>query len=595
MFGVLPVWVVLTGLATALSQNKTNGQSKWGTLSSPILPKFLGHDQNDDTPPWGNTWPGGDPPNTGVTRHYNFSVTRAYKAPDGYNKSVILINDQFPGPLIEANWGDMVEVTVTNNIDTLDEGVTLHWHGLTMKKSPWYDGVPGLSQCPIAPGTSFTYKFQADQFGSSWYHSHYSAQYNDGLYGPMVIYGPVQSDIGDYDYDLGPVLLSDYLHDNYYDVLVQGFKQPPVIVGFDNNLINGKGQYDCNATASGSAGCLPGAGLSQFRFHSGKSHRLRLVNAGSLANQKFSIDNHEMTVFANDFVPVEPYTTDVITLGPGQRTDVIVHANGSAHDLVWMRSEIDTACLFDTITYDTALAAVYYEAASTSETPNTTSRATWESNNCRNDPLHQTIPYYSMTPPATPATVETVTITLGYNETGYVVFFVDGSSFRSDYNDPILLGTHANVSQVYPAERNIYNFGSHNSSVRMVLVNTYIMQHPIHLHGHNFWVLAEGTGTWDGTTIVNPSNPQRRDTHILQPGTVDEPSYIVLEWMQNNPGVWPMHCHMSNHASAGLVISIMEHPEQFANMSIPNTLSQTCRSWDDFSNTNFVNEIDSGV
>lgn len=56
-------------------------------------------------------------------------------------------------------------------------------------KTPWYDGVPGVSQCPIAPGKTFTYTFQADQFGTSWYHLHYSAQYTDGLYGPVVIYG----------------------------------------------------------------------------------------------------------------------------------------------------------------------------------------------------------------------------------------------------------------------------------------------------------------------------------------------------------------------------------------------------------------------
>src|SRR4051812_2290175 len=60
------------------------------------------------------------------------------------------------------------------------------------------DGVPGVSQCPIPPGGSFTYTFQADLYGSSWYHSHYSAQYAGGLIGPMVIHGPetVKYDIG---------------------------------------------------------------------------------------------------------------------------------------------------------------------------------------------------------------------------------------------------------------------------------------------------------------------------------------------------------------------------------------------------------------
>ena len=48
------------------------------------------------------------------------------------------------------------------------------------------DGVNGITQCPIAPGDSFKYTWRAMQYGSSWYHSHYSVQYADGALGPMV-------------------------------------------------------------------------------------------------------------------------------------------------------------------------------------------------------------------------------------------------------------------------------------------------------------------------------------------------------------------------------------------------------------------------
>lgn len=48
------------------------------------------------------------------------------------------------------------------------------------------DGVNGVTECPIAPGDNFTYTFRAMQYGSSWYHSHYSVQYADGLHGPLV-------------------------------------------------------------------------------------------------------------------------------------------------------------------------------------------------------------------------------------------------------------------------------------------------------------------------------------------------------------------------------------------------------------------------
>lgn len=52
----------------------------------------------------------------------------------------------------------------------------MHWHGLLQTASPYMDGVPAVDQCPIAPGTSFTYMFRADLYGTSWWHSHYSKQ-----------------------------------------------------------------------------------------------------------------------------------------------------------------------------------------------------------------------------------------------------------------------------------------------------------------------------------------------------------------------------------------------------------------------------------
>ena len=81
---------------------------------------------------------------------------------------MLVANGQFPGPLIEANWGDEISVTVTNGLEV--EGTALHWHGFLQTGNPWYDGVPGVSQCPIAPGKSFTYTFRAELYGTSWWH-----------------------------------------------------------------------------------------------------------------------------------------------------------------------------------------------------------------------------------------------------------------------------------------------------------------------------------------------------------------------------------------------------------------------------------------
>ena len=124
-----------------------------------------------------------------MTRYYDLTITRGTIAPDGFNKSCFLVNGAFPGPTLEANWGDFFSVTVKNRITGPDEGTSLHWHGLLQRNTSWYDGVPSVGQCPIAPGEDFTYTFQAGLYGTSWFHSHYSAQYADGLFGPMIIHG----------------------------------------------------------------------------------------------------------------------------------------------------------------------------------------------------------------------------------------------------------------------------------------------------------------------------------------------------------------------------------------------------------------------
>ena len=114
----------------------------------------------------------GTAPDTGVTRSYDFTVSYQTIAPDGVTKNGLVVNGGFPGPLIEANWGDTIQVHVTNALP--DEGTALHWHGLSQKGTPYYDGVPGVGQCPIAPGKDLTYTFKADMYGSSWYHSEFS-------------------------------------------------------------------------------------------------------------------------------------------------------------------------------------------------------------------------------------------------------------------------------------------------------------------------------------------------------------------------------------------------------------------------------------
>lgn len=94
---------------------------------------------------------------------------------DGFKKtSGKVFNQTFPGPLIEACWGDEIVIHVKNNYAA--NGTTIHWHGIRQLNTMQMDGVNGVTQCPIAKGDTFTYKFRALQYGHTWYHSHYSLQ-----------------------------------------------------------------------------------------------------------------------------------------------------------------------------------------------------------------------------------------------------------------------------------------------------------------------------------------------------------------------------------------------------------------------------------
>lgn len=127
-----------------------------------------------------------------------------------------------------------LEITVTNKLDY--NGTAIHMHGLRMMNNNLMDGVPGITQCPIAPGSTFTYKFKATQYGTTWYHSHYSLQYADGMVGPMTIHGPTSAE---FDSSIDPILMTDHNHRSAFeDYYMELEGHPPPMSSI---LLNGKG------------------------------------------------------------------------------------------------------------------------------------------------------------------------------------------------------------------------------------------------------------------------------------------------------------------------------------------------------------------
>jgi Multicopper oxidase len=103
-------------------------------------------------------------PNTGRTLTFNWEITNTTCDPDGNGPRVcLLVNNQYPGPTIIANWGDTIVVNVKNSMP--NNGTSIHWHGIRQLNTVTQDGVNGITECPLAPGDSKTYTFLATQFG----------------------------------------------------------------------------------------------------------------------------------------------------------------------------------------------------------------------------------------------------------------------------------------------------------------------------------------------------------------------------------------------------------------------------------------------
>jgi hypothetical protein len=243
----------------------------------------------------------------------------------------------------------------------------------------------------------------------------------------------------------------------------------------------------------------------------------------------------------------------------------------SPNKAYWLRIRQPPLCAFANQPF--ALAAIYYDGAKTNARPLSLPQPEFLAPrliDCANDPLGETEPFYAIQPPKPDVTVQ-IDIKSAINSSSNTLYEMNGSSFRANYNTPVLDLLHSGNSS-YGPRSNVYEFGA-NESIRIIVQNHVPFAHPMHIHGQNMYVLDEGVGSWDGKTVIRPRNPQRRDTQILQPD-----GYIVIQLLSDNPGVWPFHCHFSWHVSQGLYVNIVQKKaEVMKQAEIPSIIEQTCR------------------
>ena len=299
---------------------------------------------------------------------------------DGYTfRYVIAVNDRIPGPTLIVYQNQLVKVNVLNRL--FSDGITIHWHGMLQEKTNWMDGTGGITQCSIPPYHSFTYIFNATQYGTHWYHSHNGMQRTEGAYGALIVKQDAESSesakekisemTGLPSFEDKPgehtLLFADwfktgalaeiftktrsgflkYLNTDQAptpdtDPLVRDQETPDgsaiSYFPFWSGLINGKGRHESVDYAR--------TRLSIFTVSPNNVYRFRFIGAQTFYSYRVSIDEHKMIVVATDGEWLEPVTVDYLIVFSGERYDVLVHANQTSKDDFMIRAEtleIDTS------------------------------------------------------------------------------------------------------------------------------------------------------------------------------------------------------------------------------------------------------------
>ena len=501
-----------------------------------------------------------------TTIRFEWNITKGERRPDGVAKDVFLINGQHPGQLIECRSGDELVITVNNDLDGY-EGLAIHWHGVNTPND--MDGSSGLTQCPIRPGKSYTYRMKIDehQSGTFWYHSHFETQRSDGLYGPLVIHKPsvsTPSDRQTYLYDHDQILMvGDWYHRPAVDVLDQydSWKRYKVEPTPDSMVLNGKGFFDCSmAVPARPVDCKP-LQLPHLALPSGRT-RLRIVNTGSLTGFSLRLIGCGVTAIAVDGgngVVAGPATREIGVLYPGERVDIVVDKLNPTGRItvVFDQENIRYANEALRSTQQFPISAVNDEANSVSSRSITRARALTSSIDLtavkgkkiqdtamprRADKtflLYATMTYMAINSNKPRGSINHTTWTVSERFTPLLALG------RSAWPDP---------EPFVPSTKGA-------KWVDIVLNNFDDRGHPFHLHGHDFYVLARHepsrTGEyvlWDPFDGQEPAGGPLNLVNPLKKDTVYVPSmgYVVLRFLANNPGLWLFHCHVLWHQSVGM-------------------------------------------
>ena len=421
-------------------------------------------------------------------------------------------------------------------VNQLKVPTSIHWHGLILPNL--MDGVPFVTQNPIAPGKSFRYDFPLKQSGTYWMHSHYGLQEQVYNSAPLIIWTPEERSKADRQV---VVMFSDFSFTPPEQIL-KDLKRGMQPTNMKESPPGKKMEAGSSETKSGmKGGSAPNEVVAQkwddqkqrlvrtmlrapeaeidvkydallanrrtlddpeiISVNAGESVLLRLIAASS--NQNFYVDTGglEAELLAVDGKAVHPIKGNFFQLGVAQRLDlkVTIPKEGGAFPIL---AQGEGTKLLGGVILTT-------KGASVPKLSRNASVSTAALDNTQEKKLR------AINPLSYRSIDRTLPAVLGGNMATYV-WTVNGAAYPN-----------SNSLNIKSGER-----------VGMAFTNSTNMGHPMHLHGHDFQVLEI-----DGEKVSGAL----RDTLTVPPG-----SKMTVAFDADNAGVWPMHCHLLYHLDTGM-------------------------------------------
>lgn len=398
-----------------------------------------------------------------------------------------------PGPTLRLRQGQPARILVENR---LDEDTSVHWHGIRLPNA--MDGVPGLTQPPIKPSESFSYEFTPPDAGTFWYHPHANSlqQLGRGLAGALIV---EEAEPIAVDRDVLWVISDWRLTADGQLAADFGNAMEAAMAGRIGNTVTINGRLS-----------------NSEPVQAGERIRLRLVNTALARIMALHFEDHRPVIVAIDGQPCDPHepSDERILLGPAMRVDIILDMRGEPGRRYRVIDDF-----YERQTY--WLTHLAYDE---------TSRR----------PAHkedfQALPRNPLPEPNLGSALRHELVLQGgmmgrmpmggidVHGSGRAAWAINGSAMTGDGHVDMPPQLDLKLGQ----------------SCVLALQNDTAWWHPMHLHGFSFKIL-----TRNGVPVPND---EWANTVLLPPEETVEIAFVA-----DNPGNWMLHCHVTDHQTAGLM------------------------------------------